>query len=176
MMKLCILDGYVDEPTCLGVPPYISPYPRYIAGAIWTYDKSARINYITIDQLRNEKSYFETLSKSNIVIAIAGMAVPGRYLSGYPASPKELVSIMSSLSKPIKILSGPAARYGFGMIEGKKTKEIDFVKDVFNLIAKNENSIASLWFLEKHILNFFLTILTIPRPVSNNRVFDTLLR
>jgi len=115
MLNISILDGYVDEPTCLGVPPYISPYPRYITGAIWNYDKSARINYMTIDQLRNDKSYFETLSKSNLVIVIAGMAVPGRYLSGYPASPKELISIMSGLSKPLKILSGPAARYGFGM-------------------------------------------------------------
>ena len=29
-----ILDGYVDEPTCLGVPPYISPYVRYLAGVL----------------------------------------------------------------------------------------------------------------------------------------------
>jgi radical SAM superfamily enzyme with C-terminal helix-hairpin-helix motif len=29
-----ILDGYVDEPACLGVPPYISPYIRTVAGAL----------------------------------------------------------------------------------------------------------------------------------------------
>ena len=49
MLKISILDGYVDEPTCLGVPPYISPYPRYIAGAVWQFDKSANISYLTID-------------------------------------------------------------------------------------------------------------------------------
>ena len=29
-----IIDGYVDEPACLGVPPYISPYIRTIAGVL----------------------------------------------------------------------------------------------------------------------------------------------
>ena len=49
MLKVTILDGYIDEPACLGVPPYISPYPRYIAGAIWGFDDSARVFHITID-------------------------------------------------------------------------------------------------------------------------------
>ena len=55
MLKVTILDGYVDEPTCLGVPPYISPYPRYIAGAIWSFDKKTRITYLTIDQILKGK-------------------------------------------------------------------------------------------------------------------------
>jgi len=33
-MRVLIIDGYVDEPACLGVPPYMSPDPRYIAGAL----------------------------------------------------------------------------------------------------------------------------------------------
>jgi len=33
-MRFCILDCYVDEPACFGVPPFISPYPRYIFGAL----------------------------------------------------------------------------------------------------------------------------------------------
>ena len=87
MLKVSILDGYVDEPTCLGVPPYISPYPRYIAGAVWSYNRSAQIFYLTIDQLRKDKSLLSILSKSDVLIVIAGMSVPGRYLSGFPASP-----------------------------------------------------------------------------------------
>ena len=55
MLKISILDGYIDEPTCLGVPPYISPYPRYITGAILAFDKFAKISYVTIDQFRNNK-------------------------------------------------------------------------------------------------------------------------
>lgn len=141
MLKISILDGYIDEPTCLGVPPYISPYPRYIAGAILNNDKSSKINYMTIDQVRNNNSFLETLSKSDLVIVIAGMAVPGRYLSGFPASPNELVSLMSNLSS-VKILCGPAARYGFGMAGGKKIRELDVVKDVFDLIVKGDGEIV----------------------------------
>ena len=149
MLRISILDGYVDEPTCLGVPPYISPYPRYIAGAIWDYDKSANISYLTIDQVRKGKT--DVLSKSDIVIVIAGMSVPGRYLSGFPASPNELVSIMGGLSKPLKILCGPAARFGFGMSGGKKTRETDFVKDSFDLIVKGDGEIVITKLLENKL-------------------------
>ena len=151
MLRISLLDGYVDEPTCLGVPPYISPYPRYIAGAIWDYDKSADISYLTIDQVRKGKT--DILTKSDIVVVIAGMSVPGRYLSGFPASPNELVSIMDGLSKPLKILCGPAARFGFGMSGGKKTRETDFVKDSFDLIAKGDGEIVISNLLENK-LNF----------------------
>jgi len=138
MLNLLILDGYVDEPTCLGVPPYISPYPRYIAGAIWDYDKSVKISYLTIDQIRNKKK-IEVLSKFDVIIVIAGMVVPGRYLSGFPASPNELASIMSNISKPLKILIGPAAKYGFGLSGGKKTRVIE---EVFDLTAKGDGEIV----------------------------------
>ena len=138
MLNFLILDGYVDEPSCLGVPPYISPYPRYIAGAIWDYDKSIKISYLTIDQIRNKKN-LEILSKFDVIIVIAGMAVPGRYLSGFPASPNELVSIMSNFSKPLKILIGPAAKYGFGLSGGKRTRSIE---EIFNLTVKGDGEIV----------------------------------
>jgi radical SAM superfamily enzyme with C-terminal helix-hairpin-helix motif len=138
MLKVSILDGYVDEPTCLGVPPYISPYPRYVAGAIWSFDKSARIFYLTIDQLRNDTALLSVLSKSDMVIVIAGMSVPGRYLSGFPVSPGELVSLLSGIPQPLKILCGPAARYGFGISGGKKIRETHFVEAVFDLIVKGD--------------------------------------
>ncbi len=138
MINLCILDGYVDEPTCLGVPPYISPYPRYLAGAVWDYDKSARISYITIDQIRNNKKLM-LLLKSDIIVVIAGMAVPGRYLSGFPASPNEIVSIMDNIPKPLKVLTGPAAKYGFGLSGGKKTRRVE---DVFDLTVAGDGEIV----------------------------------
>jgi len=142
MLKVSILDGYVDEPSCLGVPPYISPYPRYIAGAAWGIDKSAQIFYVTIDQLRNDKSLLDVLSESDIIVVIAGMSVPGRYLSGFPVSPSELVSFLNGLSSPLKILCGPAARYGFGISGGKKTRETYFVEKVFDLIVKGDGEIV----------------------------------
>jgi len=137
-LKVTILDGYVDEPTCLGVPPYISPYPRYIAGAILNYDAKTEVFYVTIDQIRKNKSLLDVLSKSDLIIVIAGMSVPGKYLSGLPASPNELIRILSDLPKPLKILCGPAAWHGFGMAGGKEVKEIDFVKNVFDLIVKGD--------------------------------------
>src|SRR5207237_849104 len=49
-MKVVILDGYVDEPSNFGVPPYISPYPRYAVGAI--RDAGHEWEYVTIDRAR----------------------------------------------------------------------------------------------------------------------------
>ena len=107
MLRVSILDGYLDEPTCLGVPPYISPYPRYIAGAIWDFDSKASITYKTIDEIRNDPSHQQFFTKTDLLIVIAGMSVPGRYLSGFPVSPKELVSLLKDITKPEKLLCGP---------------------------------------------------------------------
>jgi radical SAM superfamily enzyme with C-terminal helix-hairpin-helix motif len=151
MLHVSILDGYVDEPTCLGVPPYISPYPRYIAGAIWDFDSQASISYVTIDQIRNDNSYLNYFSKSDVLVVIAGMSVPGRYLSGFPVSPKELVSFLNDVQKPVKLLCGPAARYGFGMSGGKHVTETDVVKNVFDLIVKGDGEIVVSELLKNHL-------------------------
>lgn len=142
MVTVSILDGYVDEPTCLGVPPYISPYPRYIAGAVWSFDSSARLLYFTIDQFRNDQSLQQLLSKCDVLVVIAGMTVPGRYLQGYPVSPRELVSYLSDISKPVKVLCGPAARYGFGISGGRPVKKVTEVESVFDLIVKGDGELA----------------------------------
>jgi radical SAM superfamily enzyme with C-terminal helix-hairpin-helix motif len=142
MLRVFILDGYVDEPTCLGVPPYLSPYPRYIAGAIWDFDSHAAVSYVTIDQIRNDKSLRDRLSKSDVLVVIAGMSVPGRYLSGFPVSPYELVSLLQNVTKPVKLLCGPAARYGFGLSGGKRVTRTDVVKNVFDIIVKGDGEIV----------------------------------
>ena len=151
MVHVSILDGYVDEPTCLGVPPYISPYPRYIAGAVWDFDAHATVSYATIDQIRNDRSWLDTLSKSDVLVVIAGMSVPGRYLSGFPVSPYELVSLLSNLSQPVKLLCGPAARYGFGMSGGKSVKETGVVEDVFDLIVHGDGEIVVTELLKNNL-------------------------
>jgi len=151
MLRVSILDGYVDEPTCLGVPPYISPYPRYIAGAVWDFDAHATVSYVTIDQIRNDESWLDTLSKSDMLVVIAGMSVPGRYLSGFPVSPYELVSLLSNLSQPVKLLCGPAARYGFGMSGGKSVKETGVVEDVFDLIVHGDGEIVVAELLKNNL-------------------------
>ena len=152
MLNVSILDGYVDEPTCLGVPPYIAPYPRYIAGAIWCYDKQSRIFYCTIDQIRSDGSLLNVLSKSDLLVVIAGMSVPGRYLSGFPVSPNELKSFLSSLNKPVKVLSGPAARYGFGISGGRRVRDTRVVEDVFDMIADGDGEIVISELLKNNLV------------------------
>ena len=151
MLNVSILDGYVDEPTCLGVPPFISPYPRYIAGAIWCYDKHANIFYFTIDQIRNDKKLLNFFLKSDLLVVIAGMIVPGRYLSGYPVSPNEILFLLHNLKKPVKVLIGPAARYGFGLSGGKKTINTTVVKDVFNLVISGDGEIVIFELLKNNL-------------------------
>ncbi|MFA7303754.1 MAG: radical SAM protein, partial [Methanoregula sp.] len=77
-----IIDGYVDEPACLGVPPYISPYIRTVAGALISYGFSVR--YLTIDQLRTGPAKVNELSRADLLVMIAGVTVPGKYLGGTP--------------------------------------------------------------------------------------------
>ena len=52
-----ILDGYVDEPACLGVPPYISPYIRTVAGVLVGHRFTVR--YLTIDQLPEGPAFYQ---------------------------------------------------------------------------------------------------------------------
>jgi len=99
-VKVAILDGYVDEPSCLGVPPYIAPYPRYIYGMLKHFGVNPR--YFTIDQIRGRE--FD-LEKFDLVIIIAGIAVPGKYLGGNPLSVKDLKNLANL--KVEKILVGP---------------------------------------------------------------------
>ncbi len=139
MIKTTIIDGYVDEPACLGVPPYISPYPRYIAGAIWDIDKKNQIFYCTIDQIRSQKNIIDTIQKSDVIIVIAGMSVPGRYLSGHPASPNEIKKIIKQIPKPTWVLCGPAAKHGFGLQGGQKTQDIH---EQFQLTCKGDDEIV----------------------------------
>jgi len=87
-MKALVLDGYTDEPACLGVPPYISPYARLAYGAL--ADAGGDAAYVTIDQWRTGKI---DLDRYDLLAIIRNIAVPGKYLRGMPASDKELARI-----------------------------------------------------------------------------------
>ena len=84
-MKVAIVDGYVDEPSCLGVPPYISPYPRYIRGMLNHLKIPSA--YFTAEQVREKPSL---LDKFDLSIVIAGAIVPGKYLAAKPLSLQEV--------------------------------------------------------------------------------------
>ncbi len=104
-MRVAILDGYVDEPSCLGVPPYISPYPRYIAGAV--EDSGHEYDYLTIDELRKGKRI-----EGGLLVLIAGALVPGKYLRGMPISNREIAFVAEGFDGT-KVLGGPLVRFGF---------------------------------------------------------------
>ncbi|MCC3144937.1 radical SAM protein [Halanaerobium sp. Z-7514] len=108
-LNISIIDGYLDEPSCLGVPPYISPHLRYLWGALLEAGITPeRLNYISIDSLRQDKeNYLKQLEAEDIVIMIAGTTVPGHYLGGQPASAAEIKEISQKLFYPTKVLGGP---------------------------------------------------------------------
>jgi len=83
-VRLAIVDGYTDEPAGLGVPPYLDVYARYVAGAAY-YAGAEEVRYFTIDQLRQDwPTSLSTLSKFDVVIVVAGVTTPGKYLGGTP--------------------------------------------------------------------------------------------
>ncbi|MHA2153461.1 MAG: hypothetical protein ACXAAQ_15920 [Candidatus Thorarchaeota archaeon] len=130
--RVALVDGYVDEPTCLGVPPYVSIYPRYIAGAIWTNNPRTEILYTTIDQVRQSFQKAQQIwSKTDLIILIAGMIVPGKYVGGTPISvreARELFSVLELEDIP-KLLVGPWARFGCGLEGGKLALSSDVIRN-----------------------------------------------
>ncbi|TQD26166.1 radical SAM protein [Methanolobus vulcani] len=136
-MRAVIIDGYVDEPACFGVPPYISPYIRYIAGALREKGfQEENISYFTIDHLRKDITEAPILIKrADIVVVLAGMTVPGKYLRSTPINIGEIESIFSATSG-IKVLGGPI-RLGFSL-EGGKQAECDIITNTEVCISRKD--------------------------------------
>ncbi len=155
-MNYAILDCYTDEPSGLGVPPYLGTYPRYIYG----YLKSNGITpkYITIDDLRLSVFYNdkieevsvkdktnirihnltknnapEVLSRAHILIIVLGVHAPGKYLTAIPGTMNEITRFLSDFSCK-KILTGPGV-FGTQLEGGKFSENTDikgFVSRHFN--------------------------------------------
>jgi radical SAM superfamily enzyme with C-terminal helix-hairpin-helix motif len=104
-MKVVILDGYVDEPSNFGVPPYISPYPRYVAGAV--RDAGHEWEYVTIDRVRAGQRL-----AGDLLVLISGPIVPGKYLRSLPISEREIVHHASAFQGP-RVFGGPLARFRY---------------------------------------------------------------
>jgi len=117
--EACILDGYVDEPACLGVPPYLSPYIRTVAGALIGHKYV--VHYLTIDQLRKDPLSLNTLSRADLVVMIAGVTVPGKYLGGAPATLREIQQIGHMIRGPKKLIGGPIG-FGYAHEGGQRAK------------------------------------------------------
>ncbi len=104
MKKYLILDCYVDEPACLGVPPFVSPYPRYIYGALIDAGiDEEQISYITIDTLRDND--FRIEGNYACVFLIGGAVVPGKYLGARIGTIPEIIKILDT-NRNFKIAAG----------------------------------------------------------------------
>lgn len=143
MNLVIIVDGYTDEPAGLGVPPYIDIYPRYIAGAVFLAKKTARVLYFTIDTVRSDyASFLKTASKADLLIVIGGVVVPGRYIGGRPITLEELVRLPRALDGPVKILTGPVARFGFGAKGGARAVPRGEFEAFYDLVVPGEGWLA----------------------------------
>ena len=112
-----IIDGYVDEPACLGVSPYISPYIREVAGALASHGYTVR--YVTIDQVRADPALTARSGRGDLVVMIAGLTVPGAYIGGKPATLTEIQQLGILLRQPTTAIGGPIA-FGYAPGGGKK--------------------------------------------------------
>ncbi len=139
MTTAVIIDGYTDEPAGLGVPPYIDVYPRYIAGAIWHAEKTAKVYYFTIDTYRsNEEKISRLIAKADLLIVSGGVVVPGRYLGGTPITPQEIISIPKKFEGPLKILCGPVARFGTAIRGGERAVQPKDLDESYDLVIRGD--------------------------------------
>ncbi|MDR0508505.1 MAG: radical SAM protein [Candidatus Methanoplasma sp.] len=101
-VRVALIDGYIDDPAALGVPPYISPMIRSIAGA--SIDAGAAVEYISADMIRKGRK----VPEADVSVVLSGNTVPGKYLRSMPMSMKELESLVPKL-KGWKLIGGSAA-------------------------------------------------------------------
>ena len=112
-LAVTLVDGYVDEPAHFGVPPYVSTYPRYVAGALVDAGvPEAAITYHTIDGLRDDRSRWRDVEAADLLVYVGGMTVPGKYVGGTPAEPDE-VRELGWVAGGTTLLGGPV-RFGVG--------------------------------------------------------------
>ena len=112
-----IIDGYTDEPSGLGVPPFLSVHSRYIAGAL--SQQKRKYYYLTIDDLRycSGETHFEnsfnkrilntTKNKDNVkeilksadnIYVVMGCFVKYEYVSAEPPTFLEMEKLLNKYS------------------------------------------------------------------------------
>ena len=140
-LAVTIVDGYVDEPAHFGVPPYISTYPRFTAGALVDAGvPQSQITYHTIDELRDDKQKWSAVAEADLMIYVGGMTVPGSYVGGTPAEPDE-VKELAWVAEGTSLMGGPV-RFGVGEENAGATeterKDLDF-----DFVAKGDVEAAA---------------------------------
>jgi radical SAM superfamily enzyme with C-terminal helix-hairpin-helix motif len=140
-LAVTIVDGYVDEPAHFGVPPYISTYPRYVAGALVDAGvPAAQITYHTIDALREERDRWSDVETADLMVYVGGMTVPGKYVGGTPAEPDE-VRRLAWTAEGTTLMGGPV-RFGVGD-ENKGASEMERDDLDYDFVAKGDVEAAA---------------------------------
>jgi radical SAM superfamily enzyme with C-terminal helix-hairpin-helix motif len=140
-LDVTIVDGYVDEPAHFGVPPYISTYPRYVAGALVDAGvPESAITYHTIDALRDERARWQDVETADLMVYVGGMTVPGKYVGGTPAEPEE-VRRLAWTAEGTTLMGGPV-RFGVGD-ENKGAQETERDDLDYDFVAKGDVEAAA---------------------------------
>ena len=140
-LTVTIVDGYVDEPAHFGVPPYLSTYPRYTAGALVDAGvPESQVTYHTIDELREDRSKHADVANADLFIYVGGMTVPGKYVGGTPAEPDE-VRELAWTAEGTTLLGGPV-RFGVGE-ENAGGQEMERDDLDYDFVAKGDIEAAA---------------------------------
>ena len=129
------MDGYTDEPACLGVPPFVSPYARLAFGALRS--AGADTGYATIDQWRGGAV---DPAKWDLLAVIRHVTVPGKYLRGMPASDRELIEIGSRSPRRAVLSTGASGSGPSGSVESAfdRVARGDFDAGLFDLASSGQ--------------------------------------
>ena len=140
-LEVTIVDGYVDEPAHFGVPPYISTYPRFTAGALVDAGVDPEdVTYHTIDALRDDRNRWRDVAEADLLVYVGGMTVPGKYVGGTPAEPDE-VRELAWTARGTTLLGGPV-RFGVGE-ENAGAQETRREDLDFDFVAKGDVEAAA---------------------------------
>ncbi len=151
-LDVTLVDGYVDEPAHFGVPPYVSTYPRYVAGALVDAGvPPARITYHTIDELRDDRNRWADVADADLLVYLGGMTVPGKYVGGTPAEPEE-VRRLAWTADGTTLLGGPV-RFGVGE-ENKGAIETERDDLDYDFVAKGDVEAAAFDLVESGLEGF----------------------
>lgn len=130
-----IFDGYTVEPAGLGVPPYMSAYVRYAWASLLAGGRYDEIAYLTVDDYRaavgtgdheaarlgftdrrtysltrNANAALDLLASADLLVVIAGDAMPIVSLHAENASPDEIAEVARRCPGH-RIAVGPSVQY-----------------------------------------------------------------
>jgi radical SAM superfamily enzyme with C-terminal helix-hairpin-helix motif len=151
-LDVTLVDGYVDEPAHFGVPPYISTYPRYTAGAVVDAGVPAdNVTYHTIDELREDTRKWRDVEEADLLVYLGGMTVPGKYVGGTPAEPDE-VRKLAWTADGTSLMGGPV-KFGVGD-ENAGATETERDDLDFDFVAKGDVEAATYDLLNSGLEGF----------------------